>query len=219
MTATGAPGDAPGDAPESGSAVALRLAASYAPRRLQPRYRGLFAFDEAIGRGALAAREPLMAQIRLAWWREACGRLLSDAPHPALAMLAQCWPDDPAPLVALVDGWEEVAVGEGAYGARAERLAQGRARACAAAAMERPDAADGAARCWTFATLSLHASDEPQRAAMTALAREARPLRLSRALRPLAVLDGLGHRAASHGQLLGDRMSPLAAVRLGIFGR
>lgn len=209
----------PDDASQSGPALALRLAASYAPRRLQERYRGLFAFDEAIGGGVLAAREPLMAQIRLAWWREACGRLPSAAPHPALAALARCWHDDPAPLVALVDGWEELAVGEGDYRERAERLAQGRARACAAAAMERPDAADGAARSWTFGTLSHHAPEPAQRAAMAALARQSRPLRLSRALRPLVVLDGLGRRAAGHGQLLGDRLSPLAAVRLGIFGR
>ena len=58
---------------------------------------------------------------------------------------------------------------------------------CAAAAMERPDAADGAARCWTFATLSLHASDEPQRAAMTALmisSPRARSIRSRLSVRP-----------------------------------
>ena len=49
----------------------------------------------------------MLAQIRLAWWREMFGRPASDWPagEPLLAQLA-AWDAERAGLAALADGWE-----------------------------------------------------------------------------------------------------------------
>lgn len=200
---------------------AERLAIAYAPARLRPRFAALLAFDSVLGRIALAAREPLPAQLKLAWWREACARLPEAREHPVLAALAASWTADPAPLVALVDAWEEIAVAEPRFADAGDAVARARGVTLALCAGEDEAPAHAAARVWTLATLAEHAPDAAQRARMRAVARLVPPRRLPRALRPLAVLDGLARRAlaADRARLLGDRWSPLAAVRLGIFGR
>jgi hypothetical protein len=81
------------------------------------------------------AREPMLAQLKLAWWRD---RLAADPAvwpkgEPLLARLAQ-W-REPAGLGALVDGWEsllgEPPLGAGELAAFSEGRAAGRA-GCAA---------------------------------------------------------------------------------------
>lgn len=199
-----------------------RLAAAAAPARLRPAYRAVFALDGALRRIALSAREPLPAQLGLAWWRDACGDIRSNrSRHPVLLALDQDWHGDAGHLISLVDAWEEVAVSQDARDTAAEALASCRARAFAAIAQEGESAALGAARVWTLVTLAEHAPDAQQREAMRATARGIAAQRLPRSLRPLAVLAGLARRAlaANRGQLIGDRLSPLAAMRLGIFGR
>lgn len=200
---------------------AERLAIAYAPARLRRRYGALLALDALLGRVALSAREPLPAQVKLAWWREACARLPEAREHPVLAALANSWRADPRALVALVDGWEEIAVAQDGFAAATESLARARGAALAVCAEEAETEARDAARVWTLLTLAGHAADAAERANMRAAARRIPPRRLPRTLRPLAVLGGLARRAlaADRAVLLGDRLSPLAAVRLGIFGR
>lgn len=200
---------------------AERLAAGYAPRALQPAYRALLAFDAVLRRIALSAREPLPAQIKLAWWREACRRLPEGREHPVLAALAAHWRRDPLALAALVDAWEEFAVGGADILAAADGVARQRAAMLAVCAGGPAVGALAAAYSWTLVELANRASDPAVRSAMleSACARPTVPL--PRTLRPLAVLAGLARRAGARGggPLLGDRLSPLAAVRLGIFGR
>ena len=77
-----------------------------------------------------------------------------------------------------------------------------------------------AARVWTLATLAGQAPDAAESARMRAAAHLVAHRPLPRALRPLAVLAGLSRRALAgdRAELLGDRFSPFAAMRLGIFG-
>ncbi len=201
---------------------AERIATLYAPQRLRRRYHALLLLDAQLARIVLTAREPALAQLKLAWWRDGCGDLSQARGAPLLLELAQAWSGESAALVGLVDGWEEVAAGEGSYADGAEGLAEARAVACAAAAGVPVDGnCRVAARRWTLMTLAAAAPDDRQRAAMLDTARALRAAQLPRALRPLALLDGLAGRALARkgGVLLGDRLSPLAALRLGIFGR
>ena len=46
------------------------LALWLAPRRVQPRLRAVFALDRRLQHVAHSTREPLLGQIKLAWWRE-----------------------------------------------------------------------------------------------------------------------------------------------------
>lgn len=200
---------------------AERLALAYAPAGARPAFRAVLALDGMLARVALAGREPLPAQLRLAWWREACARLPDAAGHPLLAALAEHWRAGPEPLVALVDAWEEIVAGTGGFAVAAEAVAQQRGRVLALCAGEGEGTARDAARAWTLASLADRAPDGAARKRMRAAARLIPRRPMPRALRPLAVLAGLSHRALATGRsaLLGDRLSPLAALRLGIFGR
>lgn len=200
---------------------AERIAVLYAPRSLRSGYRSLLWLDALLARIALTAREPALAQLKLAWWRDACAALGQPASHPVLAALVVTGYDDREALVALVDAWEEVAVGERGLPAAAESLGRRRAGLLARCAGEPEAAACAAARSWTLATLANHAASIEEREEMLRAARAGPLSRLSRPLRPLAVLAGLARRAAGRGggHLLGDRLSPLVAMRLGIFGR
>ena len=202
---------------------AERLAVAYAPGRLRECYRALLTLDAVLGRAALSTREALPAQLKLAWWREACARLPGARAHPVLVALAETWRADADPLVALVDGWEEIAVAQAGFAGAAETVAKARGAALAHCAGE-PQAEAGAldaARVWTLVALAGHAPAAAEGARMRAAARLIARSGLPRALRPLTVLEGLSRRAldADRAALLGDRLSPLAAMRLGIFGR
>lgn len=201
---------------------AERIAVVYAPQHLHKRYHAFFLFDAQLARIALTAREPALAQLTLAWWRDALGDLSRARGAPLLLELAQVWVDDSVALVELVDRWEEIAVDEAGFATAADRLAEARALACAVAAgVPLDENCNVAARRWTLVTLAMAAPDQAQRAAMLHTARVLPAARLPRSLRPLAVLDGLARRSVPRegGALIGDRLSPLAALRLGIFGR
>lgn len=208
----------------SGMAEAIgsaeRLALAYAPATARDRYRALLELDATLRRIALSAREPLPAQFKLAWWRDACAGLNEAQGHPVLDALRERWPRDPAALVALVDGWEELVAADDFVGA-AETVATARGAALAACAGASEGDARSAARAWTLAALSPHAPGDSARELMRATVRQLPAQPLPRALRPLAVLAGLARRAidADRVELIGDRWSPLVAIRLGIFGR
>jgi phytoene synthase len=51
------------------------LALSYVPARKRPGVETLWRLDAALGKVLAGGREPLISQIKLAWWREALERL------------------------------------------------------------------------------------------------------------------------------------------------
>ncbi len=196
------------------------LAVAYAPGHLRARYRALLSLDAVLRRIAIDAREPLPAQLKLAWWREACARPPEGREHPVLGALADSWAGGNGTLVGLVDGWEAVVAAD-RFAEAAEAVAKGRAMAFAACTDVDDSVTREAARVWTLVTLAERAPDAEEREQMRAAARRIPARVLPRALRPLTVLEGLARRAlgSGRGELIGDRWSPLAAMRLGIFGR
>ena len=90
-----------------------RLALSYAPPSARCPTLALLALDTRLA-GLLRRRgEPVLAQVRLAWWRDILAAEPGGWPEgePVLALL-RSW-REPAPLVALVDGWEGFSSGSG----------------------------------------------------------------------------------------------------------
>jgi 15-cis-phytoene synthase len=88
------------------------LAITYAPKVTAPLIRWLLLFDRRLDDVLARAKEPLIAQMRLAWWRDVLAKPAVERPkgEPLLALLA----DDPALLNAaqkLVDA-AELLVGE-----------------------------------------------------------------------------------------------------------
>ena len=148
-----------------------RLAIAYAPRALRPAWSGLLAFDRRLADAARAGREPIMIQLRLAWWRDRLAEPAMAWPRgePLLGLLI-AWDAERAALGALVDGWEAQVVGEDGG------TALDRARAGAIVALAR----------------LAHIAETPALAGAAADWAEGRGLgtrHLPRALRPLVLLD------------------------------
>ncbi len=174
----------------------------YAPRRLQALWEGFLLLDRRLADAARAGRDPLMAQLRLAWWRDRFDQSAADWPkgEPLLALLTP-WDGERAALRALVDGWEARVVGEDG-GAEL-----GKARIGAMTALARLS--------------GLQADEHVRRASAEWLGLEpplaSAPI-LPGALRPLAILRGMALREAA-GRPGGPLRDFLAILRIGLLGR
>lgn len=178
-----------------------RLALVYAPRHARNQWRALLQLDRRLGLVVGQAREPLFAQIRLAWWRERLGEAPETWPggEPTLAALT-CWRARTRDLVALVDGWEAML----ADPPRPDLLAEARGAALAALAdlLGVPQAAAAAKRAaieWSLAETGEWSEKEP--------------ISLPNALRPLMILQ-IHHQYRSRG-LIGF----FKILSIGLLGR
>lgn len=201
-----------------------RLALAYAPAPAREDWLTLLALDARLAGVVRSAREPVLAQLRLAWWRDRFAADPASWPsgEPLLARLAS-W-RLVSELGALVDGWEAL-LGEPPLDAAAlTEFAAGRGRAMAAlAARLEADVAvsEAGARRWALADLALHVGDPSEREAARQLLGEIGPSgRTARTMRPLAVLAGLTERAVrrGHSEALSGPGALFAAIRLGIAG-
>lgn len=203
---------------------ARRLALAYAPAAARLPLLAFLALDVRLAGIVRNSHEPMLAQLRLAWWREQLQRDGGAWPEgePLLAAL-RSWDGRHDALVPLVDAWEGMTGAPPLDPAVFEALAQARGGAFAALADTRAAEALRLGRNWALADLAARLSHPEEKAAALALARAAdwRAARLPAALRPLAVLHGLAARALRRGGNL-DRIAPLdllAALRIGLLGR
>ncbi len=81
-----------------------RFALVHAPSSVRTALASLWALDERLSRVIAGAREPSLAQLRLAWWRQAIAAA-DGRGEPVLDALANV-PLDRTRLAGLVDGWE-----------------------------------------------------------------------------------------------------------------
>ncbi len=208
---------------------AQRVALGYADRGTNRLALGLFALDAHCARLLRQSREPMLAQMRLAWWRETLAQAPEARPagDPLLELLARWAGEEPA-LVGMVEGWEHL-LGAAPLGmADFARFGDGRAGVFAALArlLGMPEAGDHALRAgrrWALADLANHLADGQERQTVLELAAgmAADRIPMPRRLRWLTVLDGLARRSLTRcgAPLLADRMSALVALRLGMIGR
>ncbi len=202
-----------------------RLALAYAPGTVKAAWLTFLSLDMRLAGLLRQARDPVLAQIRLAWWRERLEQAPQDRPRgePLLARFAT-WPDDGSALVPLVDGWEAL-LGEPPLPMDAlESFVQGRAAgmsalaACLKVASPEPELS----RSWALADLAVHLGDPREQA----LARGVMPgspgrAGLPKALRPLLVLQRVSERAARKGgaEHLTTPGALFTAIRAGLLGR
>ncbi|MGY6638316.1 MAG: hypothetical protein ACXIUO_14390 [Erythrobacter sp.] len=186
------------------------------------------ALDQRLGQLVARTSEPMLGQMRLAWWREAL--LQSPAQRPqgdaVLDGISQRWQGQTEPLVALVNGWEHL-LGDEPLG-KAAALACGNARAGALLAAldiapggRAYEATCAAALVWALADLAAKVSRPDERALLIAAGQEvAAPLaRLPAQARALAVLGALGRRSLQRGgrDLMDGRTAALTVLRAAIF--
>ncbi len=196
-----------------------RLALAYAPRAARADWLALLAFDARLGAIVRQAREPLLGQMRLAWWRDRLGEDPGQWPagEPLLVALRR-WRAEFAVLSALVDGWEQL-LGEAPLPSTAfARLADARAASFAALACrlghgDASAAVSAAGREWALADLLANLSAPAERGAVEALIQRRGGATLPRAMRPLAVLRALARRTGP------GPADVLVALRVGLFGR
>lgn len=209
-----------------------QLALTYAPACARMQTLALLALDTRLAGLLRHSREPMLAQLRLSWWRETLRQDCDAWPSgdPLLTAL-QSWNGGHGVLVALVDGWEAL-TGPAPLGSEAiEAMAKGRGEGFRALAVTlgHTEHGEAAARLgceWALADLALHLSHPQERAATKALldAQGGRPSGLPRVLRPLLVLNGLAVAQEKRLEAGGNMatVSPgmlLRALRQGLFGR
>jgi phytoene synthase len=201
-----------------------RLALAYAPRPARSATLALLALDARLAAVLRRRGEPVLAQMRLAWWRDMLSTNKAEWPRgdAVLGLLGE-W-RDPAALVALVDGWEGL-LAEGLEPQTIDAFAAGRGQAFVQLARELGVPSPGADACgawWALGDLVANLANPAERAGVLAVAQGLAPCRnLPRALRALAVLAALGRRSLSRGgaPLLDSPGAALVAMRVGILGR
>ncbi len=101
--------------PPEDLAPPARLALAYAPKRVRAAWELVLRFDTRFARIVGASSEPLIGQMKLAWWRDAIGAAPPIRPkgEPLLSELSEVGdPELDRVVAALVDAWEGLVVAE-----------------------------------------------------------------------------------------------------------
>jgi phytoene synthase len=202
-----------------------RLALTYAPARVRDRTLSLFALDQRLSTILRTRREPIAAQMRLAWWRETLASPVAGWPRGEPSLDAVRLWRDPSGLAVLPAGWEALLAEDLTPAVIAEFVgARVEAFACLARELgvSSPANAAAAGEIWALADLAAHLADGAEKELVIAYGITRLPSpQLPASLRPLAVLAGLGARALGQGgaPLLTGPRSTFLALRIGLAGR
>lgn len=206
-----------------------RLATAYAGRQTRHATVALFALDQRLAAIVRGASESMLAQLRLAWWRDALSAPAPECPagEPLLDLLRSQSPDTRL-LVSMVDAWEELASAERLDRDAISRFVAGRAQAWVWLAQVggHSSSSEGILRAgseWALIDLrdGLNGSDERAEVEHVVAMQAWSPIRWPRGMGPLAVLHGLAIRARRKpdARMLDSPRALLTAMRLGIFRR
>lgn len=202
----------------------LELALAYTPAKLRGRLEAFFALDQRLARIVAATTEPMLGQMRLAWWRDMLGSEAQERPRgdAVLDAIGEHWPDDAGALVAVVDGWEHLLSDPPLTEADASQFAEGR---CAPllAVFTADNSRDGqsanrvAAWRWAVGDLAANVTLDAERALLLTLGMtdQNNRRRLTRDCRGLAILGALATRSLKRGgrPLMEGRMAAMIALR------
>jgi phytoene synthase len=199
------------------------LALSYAPDRSRAALDALFSLDAALGNVLRTTSEPLVGQMRLAWWREALQGLdASGAPaEPVLQSLAAAVLPvgiETSALSAMVDAWEPLLGDIGTAAIDDHARLRGRALftlAGGALCTATDDPVGDAGEGWALADLAANLSDP----ALAGRAREDAVAKLTATRRSRWSRNGrtLGALALIADRRLSGAMPPTFVLRLARF--
>jgi len=184
--------------------------------------------DRRLARIVGRTHEPMLGQMRLAWWRDALGKPVGERPRgdAVLDGIGLHWLGREAFLTQMVDGWEVLVTAQSLGATEAAAFGTGRGAFFAglgdnpAGGVLGPRLA-AAGRRWALVDAAAGVSDPEECAVLTkaGLAVAAPAGRIPRALGGLAVLEALAARALARGgrPLMEGRGASLAALRAAIF--
>lgn len=208
---------------------AQSLALAYAPSSVRPAWLGVMALDERLAQIVRHAREPMLGQIRLAWWRDLLAREPASWPEgePLVRHIAEHLAVVAPALADLATGWIYLLSGDVLSHDQLAGYLAGRAGGYAAVAGHVSGAAknrnfEAAATWWTLGDTFSQLTQQDEQSRLLALVPSVTgpEQRLVRSQRPLAVLAALGKRAVMREEpVLEGRMSAVVALRVGMFGR
>jgi phytoene synthase len=186
------------------------LALSYVPASRRAAVGALWRLDSALGQALAGGREPMIARIKLAWWREALERLDREpAPaEPALRDVAEhLLPAGVAgvELAGLEAGWALLASPEPLAPDELAGYADGRGallfRFTARLLGEEEAGLEAAGEAWALIDLARHCASQADSDVALAAARErVLPRRWPARLRPLGMLAALAARDSEPGR-------------------
>ncbi|MFC4292038.1 squalene/phytoene synthase family protein [Sphingorhabdus arenilitoris] len=195
-----------------------RLAVAYAPRDAKAALTLLLLFDERLGQILERTSEPLIGQMRLAWWRDIIGKEAEARPsgEPLIALLN----DVNLPLINdamlnILSGWEELIAAEQwdemtlrrHATHRATGLFEGYAKLFGGP-YDETQLIEAGAR-WALADCLHYCRDQQQHDAVTAWILDSSKMKLPRHLRPLSILT----------KSAGDHISGFALLWHALTGR
>ncbi|NJM49665.1 MAG: squalene/phytoene synthase family protein [Sphingomonadales bacterium] len=174
-----------------------RLAVAYTPRTIRANFALLLLFDSRLGEIVQRTSEPLIGQMRLAWWRDVLAKPAKDRPsgEPLIALLN----DVDAPVVHeamlhILSGWEELIAAEhweemilrrhATY--RATGLFESYAKLSAAIGDNETIIETGAR--WALTDCLHYCATQEQYEAVKKWSLEPKKIQLVRELRPLSIL-------------------------------
>lgn len=205
------------------------LALDYTPRDYRDALRTAFALDHRVGRIVAATSEPMLGQMRLAWWRDMLATPIAQRPtgDAVLDSIGEHWAGREEALSKLVDGWEVLVASDHLSDGDLNGYARGRAAPAMVLFCGGDETRSQRIYCalarFAFADLATGLSNEKERdlAISYGNAVSGPNELLSRSARGIAVLEALALRSLRRGArpLMEGRGASLTALRAGIFGR
>ena len=206
-----------------------QLALAHTPSSLRGALQSALALDRRLSQIVARTSEPMLGQMRLAWWRDVLGKPLAEWPqgNAELETIALHWGHSAAQLAAMADGWEYMLSEPPLSAEAAMGFASGRAKAFGALAniSAKPVAREKlaiAAQYWALGDGAVHIGSEAERATMRAqLDKLPERPRLGSPFKGIAIMGALGERAlrGGEGPLMEGRGAAITALKSGLFGR
>ena len=202
---------------------AERIAMRYTSREFRAQLSTVFALDRRLGQLVAQTSEPMLGQMRLAWWRDVLAQPSDARPSGdnVLDAIGRYWDGEENGLVQLVDGWEHMLSEPPLASQAAQAFIAGRIEAVAAIS----DTKDVrlVARRWACADATAHTAQEDERQTFIKLGLEDadQKIALPKSLRGLSVLNALSLRAlrANGIPLMHGRGAAATILRASIIGR
>lgn len=200
------------------------LALAWSHPAVRERLRSGLQLDRRLARIVARTTEPMLGQMRLAWWRDALGTPVADRPRgdAVLDAIGHHWAGHETSLLEMVDAWEIMVTTPELGQDEAEAFARGRGAFFAhlgsgpAQAEVAPRLA-AAGQCWALADAAAGVSDPAERSVLVTvgLQHSGTPRRMPREWRGVGALEALARRALRRGgrPLMDGRGAPLAALR------
>jgi len=192
-----------------------RLALAYARQPGKEALALLLMFDVSLGQIVQRSSEPLIGQMRLAWWRDVISKPVGERPsgEPLIGKLASLQEQHPhwrlsQHMLSVVEGWDALLAHDEWTGDVLQSHAKARAQGIFAGFADISGANDGdrerstsLGTGWALADALQYCQTEEQARAVDAARVDIAKIRLPRPLRPLSILTQASNRRASPAKL------------------